>query len=105
VRTEAEPPPHPAVTRQYSAGDAGRVLIAYEEGRMRLVGVHAADGWRHRVERRTPREIEIEFRDAEGRRIGFEAEVEDDGVKVDLDRDRDRPGGAGRDDPDDPDDR
>lgn len=79
-------PPHPAVIRPYSAGTAGRVVIAYEEGRMSLVGVDPTDGWAHRVVAEQPRRIAVRFTADDGRRVSFTARVRDDAVAVDLRR-------------------
>lgn len=92
TRTDAGQPPHPSVTRPYSAGRAGRVLIAQEEGRMSLVGVDPATGWEHRVAAHTPRRIVVMFTHDTGQGVNLIAMVAgDDAVDVQLTR----TGGAG----------
>jgi hypothetical protein len=78
-----DPAPHPAVVHHYSAGDAGRVLIALEGDVISLVGVDERPGWSHRVTVEQDRRIALEFVSDDGA-VDVEATVEGEQVRVDV---------------------
>ena len=70
-----------AITVTHDAGDGGTVTIARNGSNLSIVAINPAAGWSHEVEVASGLQVEADFRNG-GRRIQFDAEIEDGEVRI-----------------------
>jgi hypothetical protein len=65
----------------YPVRDAGEVELRRDSDRLELIEVRASEGWTHEVDAEKSDGVGMEFR-SNGRKIDFEAEIDDDELDI-----------------------
>ena len=79
--TTTAPPTDPAPVTVHTAGEAGTVTVAFDDGVLVVADVQPNAGWVFDVEERRGDEVEVKFRSGL-RRIDFKAELEDGRIQT-----------------------
>ncbi|WP_409332789.1 hypothetical protein [Trujillonella humicola] len=73
----------------YTVYDAGTAVVRFEDGRLVLGEVRAAEGWTARVDDEEPDEVEIDFRRSADEVLDLEVEIDDGRVEAEICNDDD----------------
>ena len=65
----------------YEAGGAGTVTVARDGDTLAITGTSTTDGWQSHIDEAQGREVEVDFTNG-AREIDFNAELEDDQVRI-----------------------